>query len=159
MGILRKQGRFMAVFEATIDEDKDAAHWANLVEHERELAGLEDMERLPYSDHIETLRFIIRHWGTTYELFPSGVKCIIDGIINNRFSVDVGSPVRMHKDLRETAEVLLRVVATSMTEQELMEHEVFERKIVEHTVFRYPQLQPERYEEIMNRLMKSALKQ
>lgn len=159
MAIIRKPGKLMATFEATTEEEKQAAHWANLVESEREVVGFQQQSSLPFADYVKTLQFIIRHWGTHFELFPTGIQYIVEGIIDNRFIANPSIPLRVVQNVAEVAEVLLQVVATSMTSYELSEHERHERKIEERTVFKYPHLQPERYEEIMERLTKSALKQ
>lgn len=159
MAIIRKEGKLMATYEATTIEDKQAAHWANLVEAEREVVGFQEQASLPYADYVSTLQYIIRHWGMNYELYPTGIKYIVDGIIDNRFAADPRIPLRAHDNACEIAEVLLQVVSTTMLPHELVEHEKHERKIEEQTVFKYPYLQPARYEEIMDRLIKAALKQ
>lgn len=159
MAIIRKQGKLMATYEGTTIEDKAAAHWANLVEAEREVVGFQQQASLPYADYVKTLQFIIRYWGMNYEMYPTGIQYIVDGIIDNRFAADPTIPLRAHDNAGEIAEVLLQVVSTTLTPLELCEHEKHERKIEERTVFKYPHLQPDRYEEIMARIMKAALKQ
>ena len=159
MTIIRRNGKLRATFEATTPDEEKAAHWANLVESERELAGFEQEAFLPYHDYVKTLQFIIRHWGMDFATFPTGIQYIVDGIICNRFIADPSIPLRVFHDVEEIASVVLQIVSTSMEPSELVEHVKHETKIEENTVFKYPNLQPERYEKIMERLMKAALKQ